>query len=106
MFTRSPFRQQIHALFLLQCSFIYVSNFIHQFAHIREIEVRFNLDLFVSTVRENKGMGLLPDSEERLQHAVSDTHHDTPPTLDADCGSLDPPAATLKDFFGLYLMLR
>ena len=65
-----------------------------------------NLDLFVSTVRENKGMGLLPDSEERLQHAVSDTHHDTPPTLDADCGSLDPPAATLKEFFGLYLMLR
>ena len=58
-----------------------------------------NLDLFVSTVRENKGMGLLPDSEERLQHAVSDTHHDTPPTLDADCGSLDPPAATLKEFF-------
>ena len=65
-----------------------------------------NLDLFVSTVRENKGMGLLPDSEERLQHAVSDTHHDTPPTLDADCGSLAPPAATLKEFFGLYLMLR
>ena len=53
----------------------------------------------MSTVRENKGMGLLPDSEERLQHAVSDTHHDTPPTLDADCGSLDPPAATLKEFF-------
>ena len=64
-----------------------------------------NLDLFVSTVRENKGMGLLPDSEERL-HAVSDPPHDTPPTLDADCGSLDPPAATLKEFFGLYLMLR
>ena len=54
----------------------------------------------MSTVRENKGMGLLPDSEERLQHAVSDTHHDTPPTLDADCGSLDPPAATLKEFLG------